>query len=149
MDLAYAVADVVISRSGALAVSEISIAKKPVILVPSPNVAEDHQTKNAKALSEQHAAILIVDRDANEKLVDEALKLLFDEQRAGKMTDNISRLARPDATVAIVDEIEKLLVEKSVHPDYPAREKDVYVLDRNKSNQKMDVSSLQPVLVKK
>ena len=64
MDLAYAAADVVISRSGALSVSEICIAKKPVILVPSPNVAEDHQTKNAKALAEKDAAILVTDKDA-------------------------------------------------------------------------------------
>ena len=64
MDLAYAAADVVISRSGALAVSEICIANKPVILVPSPNVAEDHQTKNAKALVEKDAAVLVQDKDA-------------------------------------------------------------------------------------
>jgi UDP-N-acetylglucosamine--N-acetylmuramyl-(pentapeptide) pyrophosphoryl-undecaprenol N-acetylglucosamine transferase len=149
MDLAYAAADVVISRSGALAVSEICIARKPVILVPSPNVAEDHQTKNAKALADKSAAILIADRDANDKLVGEALKLLFDEQRAIKMTNNISLLARPEATVEIVNEIEKLLVEKSVDKDLPTSEKSVYVFDPNKHNQKLDVSSLQPVLVKK
>ena len=77
MDLAYAAADVVISRSGALSVSEICIAKKPVILVPSPNVAEDHQTKNAKALAEKDAAILVSDKDAASILVDAALKLDF------------------------------------------------------------------------
>ena len=70
MDLAYAAADVVISRSGALAVSEICIAGKPVILVPSPNVAEDHQTKNAKALVEKDAAVLVQDKDAEKNADD-------------------------------------------------------------------------------
>jgi UDP-N-acetylglucosamine--N-acetylmuramyl-(pentapeptide) pyrophosphoryl-undecaprenol N-acetylglucosamine transferase len=112
MDLAYAAADVVISRSGALAVSELCIARKPCILVPSPNVAEDHQSKNAKALVEKDAALMIADKDANEKLVDEALKLLFDEQRAKKLSENISRLAKPNATEDIVNEIEKLIKNK-------------------------------------
>jgi UDP-N-acetylglucosamine--N-acetylmuramyl-(pentapeptide) pyrophosphoryl-undecaprenol N-acetylglucosamine transferase len=109
MDLAYAAADVVISRSGALAVSELCIANKPCILVPSPNVAEDHQTKNAMALAEKDAAVLVTDKDARAKLVDEALKLLFDEQRAKKLSDNIAKLARPQATEDIVNEIEKLI----------------------------------------
>ena len=111
MDLAYAAADVVISRSGALAVSELCIAHKPCILVPSPNVAEDHQTKNAMALVEKDAAVMVADRDARGKLVDEALKLLFDEQRANKLSENISRLAKPTATEDIVNEIEKLITE--------------------------------------
>jgi UDP-N-acetylglucosamine--N-acetylmuramyl-(pentapeptide) pyrophosphoryl-undecaprenol N-acetylglucosamine transferase len=109
MDLAYAAADVVISRSGALAVSELCIAGKPCILVPSPNVAEDHQAKNALALAEKDAAILIPNKDAGEKLVDEALKLLFDEQLAEKLSENIKKLARPHATEDIVNEIEKLI----------------------------------------
>lgn len=113
MDLAYASADVVISRSGALSVSELCIANKPCILVPSPNVAEDHQTKNAMALVEKDAAIMISDKDAKFKLVDEALKLLFDEQRAKKLSDNIAKLAKPGATENIVDEIEKLLFIKN------------------------------------
>jgi UDP-N-acetylglucosamine--N-acetylmuramyl-(pentapeptide) pyrophosphoryl-undecaprenol N-acetylglucosamine transferase len=112
MDLAYAAADVVISRSGALAVSELCIAGKPAILVPSPNVAEDHQTKNAMALVEKEAAILITDKDAKQKLVDEALKLLFDESRANRLRENIGRLARPHATEDIVNEIEKLINQK-------------------------------------
>jgi UDP-N-acetylglucosamine--N-acetylmuramyl-(pentapeptide) pyrophosphoryl-undecaprenol N-acetylglucosamine transferase len=114
MDLAYAVADVVISRSGALSVSEICIAKKPVILVPSPNVAEDHQTKNAKALSDKDAAILVTDREANTVLVDTALRLIFDTSRRAKLAENIARLAKPNATNDIVNEIEKLLDEKSM-----------------------------------
>lgn len=109
MDLAYAAADVVISRSGALAVSELCIAHKPCILVPSPNVAEDHQTKNAMALVEKDAAVIVPDREARTKLVDEALKLLFDESRARKLSENIGLLARPSATEDIVDVIEGLL----------------------------------------
>jgi len=109
MDLAYAAADIVISRSGALAVSELCIAKKACILVPSPNVAEDHQTKNAMALVEKDAALMITDKEAGVKLVEEALKLLFDEGRAGKLRANIAQLARPNATDDIVNEIEKLI----------------------------------------
>ena len=109
MDLAYAAADVVISRSGALSVSELCIAGKACILVPSPNVAEDHQTKNALALSEQDAAILITDKDAAATLVETALKLLFDEQRTTRLRANITRLAKPDATTDIVQQIEKLI----------------------------------------
>lgn len=112
MDLAYAAADVVISRSGALAVSELCIAAKPTILVPSPNVAEDHQTKNAMALVEKDAAVMVMDKDAKDKLIDEALKLLFDEEWARKLESNISKLARPNATDDIVREIEKLINEK-------------------------------------
>lgn len=109
MDFAYAAADVVISRSGALSVSELCIAGKPCILVPSPNVAEDHQTKNAMALVEKKAACLVSDKDARAKLVDEAMKLLFDEPRANALSENISKLARPNATRDIVNEIEKLI----------------------------------------
>lgn len=109
MDLAYAAADVVISRSGALAVSELCIAQKPCILVPSPNVAEDHQTKNAMALVSKEAAVMVRDKEAVSTLVDEALKLIFDEQRAEKLRINIAKLARPNATDDIVNEIEKLL----------------------------------------
>jgi UDP-N-acetylglucosamine--N-acetylmuramyl-(pentapeptide) pyrophosphoryl-undecaprenol N-acetylglucosamine transferase len=109
MDLAYAAADVVVSRSGALAVSELCIAQRPCILVPSPNVAEDHQRKNAEALTSKGAAVMIPDNQAVEKLVDEALKLMFDERRAQELSRNIAKLARPNATSDIVDEIEKLL----------------------------------------
>jgi UDP-N-acetylglucosamine--N-acetylmuramyl-(pentapeptide) pyrophosphoryl-undecaprenol N-acetylglucosamine transferase len=109
MDLAYAVADVVISRSGALAVSELCIANKACILVPSPNVAEDHQTKNAMALVTKNAAVMVLDKDAENTLVDEALKLLFDEQRCHRLSSNIKSLAKPNATEDIVNEIEKLI----------------------------------------
>lgn len=113
MDLAYAASDVVISRAGALAISELCLAKRPCILVPSPNVAEDHQTKNAMSLVNEEAAIMIKDADANKFLVSESLKLLFDEHQCDKLKENISRLAKPNATEEIVDEIEKLIGIKS------------------------------------
>jgi UDP-N-acetylglucosamine--N-acetylmuramyl-(pentapeptide) pyrophosphoryl-undecaprenol N-acetylglucosamine transferase len=109
MDLAYAAADLVVSRAGAISVSEICVAGKACILVPSPNVAEDHQTKNAKALTEKDAAVFIADSEAREKLVGEALKLLFDEHRAAVLSKNIMALAKPRATEDIVNEIEKLI----------------------------------------
>lgn len=112
MDLAYAAADVVVSRSGALAVSELCIARKPCILVPSPNVAEDHQTKNAKALADKGAAVIVADKEAMNSLVDEALKLIFDEKRAEKLSNNIASMARPNATRDIVNEIEKMIAQK-------------------------------------
>ena len=110
MDLAYACADVVVSRAGALSISEISLAKKPCILVPSPNVAEDHQTKNALSLSNEHAAVTIKDAEARTKLVSEALKLIYDEQRCAALTENIARFGKPNAAEEIVNEIEKLIV---------------------------------------
>ena len=109
MDLAYAAADVVVSRAGALAVSELCVAAKPAILVPSPNVAEDHQTKNAMALVEKSAALMVTDKEAKDKLVDEALKLIFDELRASRLSEQIMKLAKPNAADDIVNEIEKLI----------------------------------------
>ena len=109
MDLAYAAADVVISRSGALSVSELSITGKAAILIPSPNVAEDHQTKNAIALVNHDAAILIKDKEAVSELVDRALRLLFDESQTQKLQNNIRKLAKPNATADIVVEIEKVM----------------------------------------
>ncbi len=113
MDLAYAASDVVISRAGALAISELCLAKRACILVPSPNVAEDHQTKNAMSLVSENAAMLIKDIAAKHLLVSEALKLLFDKQQCAKLIECISRLAKPNATKEIVDEIEKLIGIKS------------------------------------
>lgn len=109
MDLAYAAADVVISRAGALSVSELSIAGKPTIFVPSPNVAEDHQTKNAKAMVENDAAILVKDGEAREVLIDEALRLLNNEEQRRILSEKIKALAKPDAANEIVDEIVKLI----------------------------------------
>jgi len=105
IDLAYAAADVVISRAGALSIAELAQVKKPVILVPSPNVSEDHQTKNAMALVDKQAAILVKDIDAKSKLIDELLALIKDEQKQNELMNNISRFAIPDAAERIVDEV--------------------------------------------
>lgn len=110
INLAYAISDVVISRAGALSVSELCVAGKPVVFVPSPNVAEDHQTKNAKALVDQNAALMITDREAPNKLVDTAINLLQDRQKAETLSTNIRKLALPDATDKIIKEIKKLLI---------------------------------------
>ena len=109
MDLAYAAADVVISRAGALSVSELCLTGKASILVPSPNVAEDHQTKNALALASKGAAVLISDEHAPARLYDEALRLLADTERLHQLSARVRELARPDATAAIVDELLKLI----------------------------------------
>ncbi|MBT9393866.1 undecaprenyldiphospho-muramoylpentapeptide beta-N-acetylglucosaminyltransferase [Hymenobacter sp. NST-14] len=109
MDLAYAAADVVVSRAGALSVSELCLTGKPSILVPSPNVAEDHQTKNALALSTRAAALLVRDSEAAATLYDQALALLQDPVRQQQLTTNIRQLARPQATATIVNELLKLI----------------------------------------
>ncbi len=109
MDMAYAAADVVISRSGALAISELCLVKRPSILVPSPNVAADHQTKNAMALVDVDAALLVRDVQAKEILTNEALKLIFDLKRCETLSENIGKLAKPNAAENIVDEIEKII----------------------------------------
>jgi UDP-N-acetylglucosamine--N-acetylmuramyl-(pentapeptide) pyrophosphoryl-undecaprenol N-acetylglucosamine transferase len=109
MDLVYAASDVVISRAGALSISELCLARRPAILVPSPNVAEDHQTKNAMALVRQDAAVMIPDDKARAELVNEALRLLFDEQRCNILKKNIGQLGKPDAAIEIVEEIEKMI----------------------------------------
>lgn len=109
MDLAYAAADVVISRAGALSISELCLAKRPAILVPSPNVSEDHQTQNALALVKQDAAVMIKDSEARGKLINEALSLLNDTDRCAKLSGNIASMGKPDAALNIVKEIEKLI----------------------------------------
>ena len=109
MDLAYAIADVVISRSGASTVSELCAAGKASIFVPSPNVAEDHQTHNAMALVRKDAAVMVKDADAKEKLLPEALALLGDEGKIISLEKNISELAITDAGERIVNEIYKVL----------------------------------------
>ncbi len=108
MDLAYAAADLIISRAGAGTIAELCLIKKPVILVPSPNVAEDHQTKNALALVKNDAAILVNDRSAEDTLVAEALKLLTDKERCKKLSENIGQMALADADVVIAKEVLKL-----------------------------------------
>ena len=108
MDLAYALADVIISRAGAISVSELCLVKKPVILVPSPNVAEDHQTKNAMALVSKHAAILIKDNAAKEELVPAAIALLKNTALQESLSGEIAELGKPNATENIVDIVEKI-----------------------------------------
>lgn len=109
MDLAYAAADVVVSRAGALAISELCLVGKPSIFVPSPNVAEDHQTKNAMALVKVHAALMIADKGAKESLTDEVLKLIYDDRKCQELSSNMRKLAKSEATRDIVNEIEGLL----------------------------------------
>ena len=108
MDMAYSVADLVVSRAGAGSISEFCAAGKPVILVPSPNVAEDHQTRNARALVEKNAAMLVPDAGALQQLIPLALDTVRNPERLKELSANIRKLALPDAADRIVDEIEKL-----------------------------------------
>jgi UDP-N-acetylglucosamine--N-acetylmuramyl-(pentapeptide) pyrophosphoryl-undecaprenol N-acetylglucosamine transferase len=108
MDLAYAAADIVVSRAGAISISELAIVKKPVILVPSPNVAEDHQTKNAMTLVNNNAAILVKDIQAREKLGKEIVALIKDLKKQQTLTENIGILSHPNAAEVIAKEIIKL-----------------------------------------
>jgi UDP-N-acetylglucosamine--N-acetylmuramyl-(pentapeptide) pyrophosphoryl-undecaprenol N-acetylglucosamine transferase len=112
MDMAYAVSDIVISRAGALSISELECTNRVCILVPSPNVAEDHQTKNAMSLVNKNAAIMISDAEAPAKLVDEALLLFKNEKKITELKKNISALAQIDSTEKIVDEVLKLVNKK-------------------------------------
>jgi UDP-N-acetylglucosamine--N-acetylmuramyl-(pentapeptide) pyrophosphoryl-undecaprenol N-acetylglucosamine transferase len=108
MDLAYAAADVIISRAGAGTIAELCVVKKPVVLVPSPNVAEDHQTKNARALVQENAAVFIADIEAEAKLIDKVLELLNDKETQKKLSDNIGKMAMPDADEVIAKEVMKI-----------------------------------------
>lgn len=105
MDLAYAAADVIISRAGAGTIAELCVVGKPVILVPSPNVAEDHQTKNAQNLLQHNACEFIADKDAKEQLVNAALTLLNNDMQIKNLGDNIGKLALPDADEVIAREV--------------------------------------------
>jgi len=110
MDMAYAGADVIISRAGAGTIAELCVIKKPVILVPSPNVAEDHQTKNALALVHDNAAIFIADKDAETTLVYKAIQLLNDTDEKKILSNNIGKLALPDADEVIAKEVMKITI---------------------------------------
>ena len=109
MDLAYAAADLVVSRSGAGTVSELCLVAKPVLFVPSPNVAEDHQTKNAQALVREGAAAIVADALCRTEAMPRALELLADPAALARMSANLERLAKPHAAEDIVDEIMKIL----------------------------------------
>ena len=105
MDMAYAAADLIISRAGAGTIAELCLIKKPVILVPSPNVAEDHQTKNAFALVKNNAARMITDQAAEDTLVAEALNLLADKEKSRQLAENIGKMAMTDADQVIAHEV--------------------------------------------
>ncbi len=112
MDFAYAMADLIVSRAGAISVSELCLIGKPVILVPSPNVAEDHQTKNAMALVEKNAAVLIKDIDAPSALIKKTLYLLKDQDHCASLSKAIHSLGKPNATSDIVNEVERIISMK-------------------------------------
>jgi len=109
MDLAYACADVVISRAGAISISELSLVKKAVIFVPLPTAAEDHQTKNAQRLADEDAAIVVKNSEAEEKLIPVVFNLLKDSEKICEMQKNIAKFARPNSAEDIVNEIDKVL----------------------------------------
>jgi len=109
MDLAYAASDLIASRAGAMSISELALVAKPTLLIPSPNVAEDHQTKNAKSLVDRGAAILIKDCDVVNSLKGHIEDLLKDKTTRQEMEINLKNAARPNASHQIVDEVEKLL----------------------------------------
>jgi UDP-N-acetylglucosamine--N-acetylmuramyl-(pentapeptide) pyrophosphoryl-undecaprenol N-acetylglucosamine transferase len=109
MDLAYAAADVIVSRAGALSVSELTLIGKPVILVPSPNVAEDHQTKNAMALVKKDAALLVKDAESKELLIPKAIELLGNPEACVLLSESIKKLAKPNACKEIVDVCEIII----------------------------------------
>lgn len=109
MDLIYAAADVVISRAGASSVSELCLVGKPTVFIPSPNVAEDHQTKNAKAIADKNGAVLLRESELDEQFENTFSKLLTDENWQKELSQNIKKLAKPNATKDIVEEIIKLI----------------------------------------
>ncbi len=110
MDLAYAAADFIISRAGASSISELCIVGKPTVFIPSPNVSEDHQTKNAMALVDQDAAILVKESELN-VFEDEFKALINDDKKQKSLAKNIKKLALPNATKTIVDQVEKLIAK--------------------------------------
>jgi UDP-N-acetylglucosamine--N-acetylmuramyl-(pentapeptide) pyrophosphoryl-undecaprenol N-acetylglucosamine transferase len=112
MDLAFSAADIIVSRAGAGTISELAVVGKPVILVPSPHVAEDHQTKNALALSNQDAAILVRDEAAEQVLINAVVELLGDPARQARMRAQIATFARAHAAEEIAEDILAYLVEQ-------------------------------------
>ena len=111
MDHAYAAADLVISRAGASSISELCLLKKPSILVPSPNVAEDHQTKNALALSTKDAALFVKDSEAKDSLIQLAIKTVADKALLTSLGENAGKLAFTDSANRIAEEVCKLASE--------------------------------------
>lgn len=111
MDNAYAAADIVVSRAGASSISELCLLGKPCILVPSPNVAEDHQTKNALALSTKEAAIFIADKDAKDTLIATVLRTIEDDAKLASLSENVKKLAFHNSADVIAEEVYKLAIE--------------------------------------
>ena len=111
MDMAYRAADLVVSRAGASSISEIQALGLPAILVPSPNVAEDHQTKNAQALASRNAAIMVRDADAPNELVDCMLRTVTNDGVLKTLADNVAQMALRDSAARIVDEVFKIVNE--------------------------------------
>ena len=109
MDLAYGLADVVISRAGAMSISELALVQKPVIFVPLPTAAEDHQTKNAQQLVDAEAALMVRNADAEKELIPALFKLKDDKALQDKLSENIGKFARPNAADDIVDQIIKAI----------------------------------------
>ena len=108
MPLAYAAADVVVSRAGALSISELCLAARPAIFVPYPHAAEDHQTRNAQALVQQQAGLLVADTDARQQLVTQVLGLFRDAPRQQQLAERIGGLARPQAARQIAETVLQL-----------------------------------------
>ena len=109
MDDAYQSADLVVSRAGAISISEIAVVGKPSILVPSPNVTDDHQTKNAQVLSELNAAMLITDKDAPQTLINTCIELIKDTKKMSEMQEKLEQIAKPQATETIANRIASLI----------------------------------------
>ena len=109
MDLAYSVSDIIISRAGAIAISELCVISKPLILVPSPNVVDDHQTKNAKAISEKGGCVLIKDSDAKNTMLKTAFDLFENKSKMDSMKKSLSKLSSPNATQKIVNKIYEII----------------------------------------
>ena len=114
MPRCLAAADLVISRAGAITLSEIEAAGRASILIPSPNVAEDHQTKNALALVGKDAAVMVADKDAEQQLVPKALEIIHDDERLRVLGRNIATLAQHQSAERIVDEIVKIIEKKNL-----------------------------------
>ncbi|MDA0913325.1 MAG: undecaprenyldiphospho-muramoylpentapeptide beta-N-acetylglucosaminyltransferase [Bacteroidetes bacterium] len=109
MDLAYQAADIITSRAGAMSIAELALVGKPTILVPSPNVAEDHQTKNARSLSDRGGALILSDQSVSDELGNTLISLLNDPNRCAELSENLKAAAKPDAVKDVVNELEKLL----------------------------------------
>ena len=109
MEAAFSLSDIVVSRAGASSISEIALLGKATVFVPSPNVSEDHQTKNAMALVKEDAAVLVKDKDVSNELVDKVVELLKEEGRINQLQSNVKKFAMPDAARVIVDELFKMV----------------------------------------